>query len=137
MLIGSNEMIIHSNLIFLLADVMDSLMMDTRSMMTQKGYELTFNAKRNFNAALHHLRLLRNSSVRHCQEDTQTSFANDSDMVYELTKLIIDRCGSDNKKVLEMYETIESWPSQCNMKRLNKSVFEFIKEDDKDEKEND
>ena len=118
MIIGTSEMTIHSNLLFLLADVTETLMMDVQSMMNKNGFELRHEAKRNFNTAIHNIRKLKNS-VSGCSQTTQENFGNDSDHMYEFIKLIIDRCGEDDEKMFKFYNYIKSFPSQCHMNNLD------------------
>lgn len=125
MLIGSNEMTIHTNLLFLLTDVAETLMMDVQEMLKKEGYGLRHEAKRNFNTAIHSLRKLKDT-VNTCKEETQESFGNDSDCMYEFIKLLIDRCGEDDEKMFKFYNYIKQFPSQCDMKNLDSSVFNIV-----------
>lgn len=126
MVMASSEMTIHSNLMFLLADVLEVTMMDTQNLLNKDGYELKHEAKRNFKAALANLRRLRHISIDGCSERTQNGFANDSDRMYEFIKMLIDRVGEDDANMKNFYEYIQSHPSQCNMIHLDSSVFDDI-----------
>lgn len=125
MMIGSTEMTIHSNLLFLMADVMETLLMDTQSMMKQHGFEFKHEAKRNFNTAIASIRKLR-KAVDGCSPETQDYFGNDSDHMYEFIKLLIDRCGEDDERMFKFYNYIKTFPSQCNMTNLDSSVFNVL-----------
>ena len=118
-------MTIHSNLLFLLTDVTETLMMDVQSMMNKNGFELRHEARRNFNTAIANIRKLKNS-VSGCSKTTQENFGNDSDHMYEFIKLIIDRCGEDDEKMFKFYNYIKSFPSQCHMNNLDSSVFNCL-----------
>lgn len=126
MLIGSTETNIHCNLLFLLADVMETAMMDVNELLKKDGNVLRHEARRNFNTAISSIRKLRHSAIDKCRTDTQQDFANDSDMTYEFLKLLIDRCGEDDEKLFKFYNYIKQFPSQCNMKQLDSSVFNAI-----------
>ena len=136
MLIASTESRIHSNLLFLMADIMEMLMTDVREMFRAEGFELKHEAKRNFNTALKALKNLRHGCIETCSMSTQEDFANDADNMYETIKLIIDRCGENDDKLFRFYEYIKSFPSECGMQRLDDSVFDFMKKK-KDEKKTD
>lgn len=125
MIIGTSEMTIHSNLLFLMADITETLMMDVQSMMKKEGFELRHEAKRNFNTAIASIRKLKNS-VSGCSQSTQENFGNDSDHMYEFIKLLIDRCGEDDEKMFKFYNYIKSFPSQCHMNNLDSSVFNCL-----------
>ena len=125
MLIGSNEMLIHTNLLFLMADVMETLMLDVQEMLRKDNKVLRHEAKRDFNTVIGTLRKLK-GSIRGCGVETQVHYGNDSDMVYEFIKLLIDRCGEDDGKLLQLYRMVEKEPSACGMKMLDGSVFGWL-----------
>lgn len=118
-------MTIHSNLLFLMADMMETLLIDTSAMMKKEGFEIRHDAKRNFNTAISSVRKLRRA-VDGCMQSTQENFGNDSDCMYEMIKLIIDRCGEDDMKMFKFYNYIKLYPSQCKMERLDSSVFKHL-----------
>lgn len=129
MLISSTEANLHSNLLFLLADVMETLMMDTCSLMKSNGFTIRHEGKRNFNAAMASLRKMK-GAVNTWSVETQIDYGNDSDHMYQMLKLIIDRCGSDDRSFYEIYKMIEEKESKLNMKSLDASVFDSIEQEE-------
>ena len=115
---------IHSNLLFVLADVLESNLMDTNSLLRKEDKELRHDAKRNFNLAISAVRRIK-TPVSHCSDTTQESFGNDSDMIYQIIKLLIDRCGDDDMKLFKFFNYIKTFPSQLNMD-IDDSVFSHI-----------
>lgn len=126
MIIGSNETNIHANLLFLMGDIMESLLMDVRQLLLKQNCELRHEAKREFNTAIHSLRKMKGAGINGCHIETQIDFGNDSDRMYEFIKLLIDRCGADDRLMLQLYDHIAAMPSKCGMKNLDRSVFNGI-----------
>jgi hypothetical protein len=61
------------------------------------------------------------------QFSTQENFGNDSDCLLAFIKLLIDRCGDDDKKMFAFYNYIKSYPSQLGLELSDeKSVFAHI-----------
>lgn len=63
MVVAGNEINIHINLLSLLADVVETLMLDTESMMRKQNCELKHEYKRNWNTALYSLRKIKSLSI--------------------------------------------------------------------------
>lgn len=74
--------------------------------MGKQGYELRYDAKRNFNTAIAAIRKLK-QDVDKTQFSTQENFGNDSDCLLAFIRLLIDRCGDDDKKMFEFYNYIK------------------------------
>lgn len=129
MLVSSTEANLHSNLLFLLADVMETLMMDTCSLMKKSGCTIRQEGKRNFNAAMAALRKMK-GAVKTCSIETQIDYGNDSDHLYQLLKLILDRCGRDDKIFYDIYKMIEAKESKLQMTSLDSSVFDSIEQEE-------
>ena len=125
MKLGSTESNIHSNLLFVLADIMETCLLDTKELLAKDGFELRHEAKREFNNAMSSIRKLK-FNIGKCAEDTQNNFGNDSDMLYETMKLIIDRCGANDYKLFELYNYIKAQKSDLNMKQLDSTVFSHV-----------
>ena len=107
MLVSYTEETLHSNLLFLLADVMETLMSDVNELLKKKGKCLKHEAKRDFNSALANIKRMRKSSINNSCMETQLNYANDSDQFYQMIKLIIDRSGRDDRAFYDIYEMIE------------------------------
>lgn len=125
MLTGRTEANTHSNLLFVMADIIDTLMRDVQQLLRKDGFTLRQECRRDFNAAIYNLRKLRRH-IDHCQESTQECFGNDSDHLYEFIKLLIDRCGEDDEIMFKFYNYIKQFPSKHNMKNLDPTVFNDI-----------
>ena len=114
------------NLTYVLADVVETLLLDMRSEMKKQGYDLRYDAKHNFNTAIAAIRRLK-QDVDKTQLSTQENFGNDSDCLLAFIKLLIDRCGDDDKKMFEFYNYIKCFPSQLNLELSDeKSVLRIF-----------
>ena len=126
MLVGTTNLNTTLNLTYVLTDVVETLLLDMRSEMKKRGYDLRHDAKHNFNTAIAAIRRLK-QDVDKTQFSTQENFGNDSDCLLAFIKLLIDRCGDDDKKVFAFYNYIKSYPSQLGLELSDeKSVFAHI-----------
>lgn len=110
MLVGTTNLNTTLNLAYVLTDVVETLLYDLRSEMGKQGYELRYDAKRNFNTAIAAIRKLK-QDVDKTQFSTQENFGNDSDCLLAFTRLLVDRCGDDDKKMFAFYNYIKRHPS--------------------------
>ena len=126
MLVGTTNLNTTLNLAYLLTDVVETLLYDLRSEMRKQGYELRYDAKHNFNTAIAAIRKLK-QDVDKTQFSTQENFGNDSDCLLAFIRLLVDRCGDDDKKMFAFYNYIKSHPSQLGLELSDeKSVFAHI-----------
>lgn len=125
MIIGRNETNIHINLLFVLADVMDTLVLDLNQMLKKEGVTLKHETKRDFNALMKSVKNLRSTIKFGCQE-TRNDYANDSDRIYEYIKLLIDRVGTNDLLFYNLYQKLYELKSTQDMKNLNLSVFDDV-----------
>lgn len=126
MLVGTTYLNTTLNLTYVLTDVVETLLLDMRSEMKKRGYDLRHDAKHNFNTAIAAIRRLK-QDVDKTQFSTQENFGNDSDCLLAFIKLLIDRCGDDDKKMFAFYNYIKSYPSQLGLELSDeKSVFAHI-----------
>ena len=126
MLIGTTDLNTTLNLTYVLTDVVETLLLDMRSEMKKRGYDLRHDAKHNFNTAIAAIRRLK-QDVDKTQFSTQENFGNDSDCLLAFIKLLIDRCGDDDKKMFAFYNYVKSYPSQLGIELSDeKSVFAHI-----------
>lgn len=126
MLVGTTNLNTTLNLTYVLADVVETLLLDMRSEMKKQGYDLRYDAKHNFNTAIAAIRRLK-QDVDKTQLSTQENFGNDSDCLLAFIKLLIDRCGDDDKKMFEFYNYIKRHPSQLGLDLSDeKSTFAHI-----------
>jgi hypothetical protein len=126
MLVGTTNLNTTLNLTYVLTDVVETLLLDMRSEMKKQSYDLRYDAKHNFNTAIAAIRRLK-QDVDKTQLSTQENFGNDSDCLLAFIKLLIDRCGDDDKKMFAFYNYIKSYPSQLELELSDeKSVFAHI-----------
>lgn len=129
MLVGTTNLNTTLNLTYVLVDVVETLLYDLRSEMRKQGYELRHDTKRNFNAAITAIRRLK-QDIDKTQFSTQENFGNDSDSLLAFIRLLVDRCGDDDKKMFEFYNFIKRYPSQLGLELSDeKSVFAHIFQD--------
>ena len=100
----------------MLTDVVETLLLDMRSEMKKQGYDLRYDAKHNFNTAIAAIRRLK-QDVDKTQFSTQENFGNDSDCLLAFIKLLIDRCGDDDKE--EVAEKL----AKCGMVVVQDETF--------------
>lgn len=126
MIVGSTELNTTLNLTYVLVDVVETLLYDLRSEMRKQGYELRHDTKRNFNTAITSIRKLK-LDVDKTKESTQENFGNDSDCLLAFIRLLVDRCGDDDRKLFEFYNYIKRYPSQLGLQLSDeKSVFAHV-----------
>lgn len=131
MLIGTTNLNTTLNLTYVLTDVVETLLYDLRSEMGKQGYELRHDEKRNFNTAIAAIRKLK-QDVDKSQLSTQENFGNDSDCLLAFIRLLVDRCGDDDKKMFAFYNYIKRHPSQLELDLSDeKSTFAHIFESNK------
>lgn len=126
MLVGTTTLNTTLNLSYVLVDVLETLLYDLRKEMNKQGYELRHDAKRNFNTAIAAIRRLK-QDVDKTQFSTQENFGNDSDCLLAFIRLLVDRCGDNDKKMFEFYNYVKMFPSQLGLELSNeRSVFAHI-----------
>ena len=116
MLIGTTDLNTTLNLTYVLTDVVETLLLDMRSEMKKQGYDLRHDAKHNLNTAIAAIRRLK-QDVDKTQLSTQENFGNDSDCLLAFIKLLIDRCGDDDKE--EVAEKL----AKCGMVVVQDETF--------------
>ena len=129
---GTDKINTITNIIFVLADVLESNLISMQDEFKKNGFELRHEAKRSFNTALSNIKKLRRE-VDKCSESTQDNFGNDSDMLNALMLMIIDRCGDDDMFHFKLYNYIKSFPSKLNLDLDLDDAFSHIFESREDE----
>lgn len=126
MLVGTTTLNTTLNLSYVLVDVLETLLYDLRREMNKQGYELRHDAKRNFNTVIAAIRRLK-QDVDKTQFSTQENFGNDSDCLLAFIRLLVDRCGDNDKKMFEFYNYVKMFPSQLGLELSDeRSVFAHI-----------
>ena len=116
MLIGTTDLNTTLNLTYVLTDVVETLLLDMRSEMKKQGYDLRHDAKHNFNTAIAAIRRLK-QDVDKTQFSTQENLGDDSDCLLAFMKMLIDRCGDDDKE--EVAEKL----AKCGMVVVQDETF--------------
>ena len=101
----------HANITFVLLDMMETSLLNANECLKKEGCELRHESKRNFNTAITAIKKLK-GHVNKCSNDMQVNYGNDSDMLYNVLLLLIDRCGDDDIKLFQFYNYIKSFPSK-------------------------
>lgn len=129
MLVGTTNLNTTLNLTYVLTDVVETLLYDLRSEMGKQGYELRHDAKRNFNTAIAAIRKLK-QDVDKTQFSTQENFGNDSDCLLAFIRLLVDRCGDDDKRcshfIITSNVTLHNLDSIYQMKKVRLLIFSKV-----------
>ena len=129
---GTDRINTITNIVFVLADVLESNLINMQEEFKKNGFELRHEAKRSFNTALANIKKLRRE-VDRCSESTQDNFGKDSDMLNALMLMIIDRCGDDDLFHFKLYNYIKSFPSKLNLNIDMDNAFSHIFEQENNE----
>lgn len=114
-----------NNLIFVLADILETSLMDLDEYLRKNGFAMKFETKRQFNRALHSLRLLTKELSR-CSMETQLNFGDDADMLYAFMLMLIDRTGDDDELLFKFYNYLKSFPSKKLLTIDDTEAFKHI-----------
>ena len=112
-----------TNITYCLVDILESSLKDMEEANKLEGKELIHSDKMYFNKAVFALNKLKGSV------GTGEAYGNDSDMLYQFLKLLIDRCGSNDKLLFNFYNYIKAFPSALgmNLEVGERRAFKFIK----------
>lgn len=122
---GKDALSIHTNICYVLADIIETNLMDLEEIFRKNNITLRHEQKRAFNAAISNIRKLCRE-VNYCNEKTQDYYGKDSDMMNAIILTLIDRCGNEDKLMWRFYEYVKSFPSQFNMVEDMDWAFEHI-----------
>lgn len=103
-----------NNLIYALADVIETNLMDLEAEYSKHGKRLRYESKRNFNTALHGLRCLK-SELKPSPQQEQIDYGNDADILNALLLTILDRTGDDDMQSFRLYNYIKAMPSRLHL----------------------
>lgn len=115
------EVAIKTNLAFIVADMLESCIVDVKDAIEQYGGAMQYNQKRIWNNAESACRQLT-KEISHLDEKTQMDFGNDADVLWCFLKLIMSRSGSDYIKMYRFFEYIKSYPEIIPMPHLDKEI---------------
>lgn len=125
MIKGTNEHVTLSNTLYVLADVLETDLMEVEQAFRKDGFCLRYDAKKNFNTAIRAIRQLKRD-VKFCDAKAQDNFGNDSDMMYALIMTFIDRVGEDDMMAYKIYEYLKSYPSKLGLNTDFDWAFEHV-----------
>jgi len=111
----TNHMNTLTNIVYILADVLETNLMDMEQEYRRHGYALRHEAKRQFNAAIHAIRSLKADISRKCTPSEQENFGSDADMVNALLLMLLDRTGDDDMQAFKFFDYIKSFPSKLGL----------------------
>lgn len=107
---------IRTNLLYVLADIAETLLMELERTFRRLGKTMRYDAKRDFNAAIRSIRRLK-TDVNLCNDTRQEAFGNDADILYALLLLIVDRVGADDFIAFKLYNYIKAMPSSHHLEQ--------------------
>lgn len=122
---GTTDLNTLTNTLFVLVDVLETNLMDLEQAFRKQGCVLRFDAKRNFNTALHALKKLK-GDVNKCETNVQEYFGNDADMINAMLMTFIDRVGEDDVMAYKIYEYLKSFPSKVGLNTDFDWAFEHV-----------
>lgn len=119
---------LETNLCFIMADVMECLFLECEEINRECGYQLRHDSKRQYNAMMHNLKLLR-GETKHLDENDQIEFGNDADITCDILYAVVSRTGTDNMMLLRFLEYAMSFPDKLGLDSVRKGsdAFEAIK----------
>ena len=129
---GKDALAISTNFCYVLADLMETNLMDLESIFKKNNIALRHEQKRYYNAAISNTKKLCRE-VNHCNDKVQEHYGNDADMLNAIILTLIDRCGNKDILMWKFYEYVKSFPSQFQMVDDMDWAFSHIFEKKKDE----
>ena len=129
---GKDALAISTNFCYVLADLMETNLMDLESIFKKNNIALKHEQKRYYNAAIYNTKKLCRE-VNHCNDKVQEHYGNDADMLNAIILTLIDRCGNEDILMWKFYEYVKSFPSQFQMVDDMDWAFSHIFEKKKDE----
>lgn len=129
---GKDALAISTNFCYVLADLMETNLMDLESIFKKNNIALRHEQKRYYNAAISNTKKLCRE-VNHCNDKVQEYYGNDADMLNAIILTLIDRCGNEDILMWKFYEYVKSFPSQFQMVDDMDWAFSHIFEKKKDE----
>lgn len=121
----TNHMNTLTNIVYILADVLETNLMDMEQEYRRHGYALRHEAKRQYNAAIHAIRRLK-ADIDKCSAGEQESFGNDADIVNALLLTLIDRVGDDDLLAFKFFNYIKSFPSKLGLDLQVDGAFAYV-----------
>lgn len=117
-----------TNLTFEVADVLETLWVECEERNRECGYQMAFEQKRHYNAAMHHIKAFR-GATRGLEAEQQEAFGRDSELLLDLIYAAVTRTGTDDTQMHRFLEYIMSFPDRVGLDGVRKGgeAFEAIK----------
>lgn len=103
---NKNKGLVLSNLCFLLVDVLESSFMEANEELKKENAEFKREAKRGLNLILNSCKNLKRTFIRENKEEVQEYYGRDSDVMYNMIKLLVDRCDESQEQSKEFLITL-------------------------------
>lgn len=118
------------NMASCLADVIETLVMDSESILRPFGATFEREDKMNFKRLTKALQDAQKCAKRCCiglyKHEQADEFAEDCDWWYNMVRLLADRTGEDELKTLQVINWLTTMPSQLHMFDVKKRDFKRI-----------
>lgn len=121
----SNEATILNNIMYILADMLESIMKEVEGIYGKEGKKLAYLTKHYFNTAIFNIKKFR-GDTRTCSDEFQEEFGMTADAYLQVLLAIIDRSGKKPAKTYQFYNYVKNFPSQLgiDLGRTEKAAFE-------------
>lgn len=103
-----------NNLMFLVADMLETAMIDSMDANRRAGYTLRYSDKHYLQSALYNLKRFRSSTVT-CGEHSQALLGKDSDSWIQFIWMAVDRLADKPEELYELYKKMKSYPSAYHL----------------------
>ena len=115
---------LETNLVFVAADMLETLWRECEDINYQCGYRMRQEEARHFKAVKHHLRAFR-SATRHLEGKEQESFGRDAELTLDLLYAAVTRTGTDDTIMTGFLEHIMALPDRVGLDGIRRGGAEF------------
>lgn len=104
-----------ANIAFIMSDVLEMLILEAGDELKKENRVFKQDVKYRYNNVKDALKLFRRSFLAKTKLEVQESYGKDSDIMYNMIKLIIDRSGDNLEISKDIFNDISKLPSQFNL----------------------
>lgn len=104
-----------ANIAFIMSDVLEMLILEAGDELKKENRVFKQDVKYRYNNVKDALKLFRRSFLVKTKLEVQESYGKDSDIMYNMIKLIIDRSGDNLEISKDIFNDILKLPSQFNL----------------------
>lgn len=104
-----------ANIVFIMSDVLEMLILEAGDELKKENRVFKQDVKYRYNNVKDALKLFRRSFLAKTKLEVQESYGKDSDIMYNMIKLIIDRSGDNLEISKDIFNDILKLPSQFNL----------------------